>query len=108
MGHSHEQHSGHGRASEQDTPERASAFEANSPPPGQARTTNRNLEVRAGPDASAAGVLLYPQVDMRLRRRFSLPGHRLHVCTVDLHHPWPRIRHELLQLVEWVGDERAT
>ena len=39
MGHDHEHHGGHEGASEPDTPERASDFEATPPPSGQARTT---------------------------------------------------------------------
>ena len=60
----------------------------------------KNLECRGGEDASAEGVLLYPQVTERLRLRYELGGHRVRIHTVDLANDWRRVRQELLELVK--------
>ena len=59
----------------------------------------KNLEIRGGNDASASGMLLYPAVNEKVRLTYELPGHLVHICTVDLAREWRDIREELLELV---------
>lgn len=59
----------------------------------------KNLEQRGGNDAASEGMLLYPVVDQQLRLDYSIHGHRVRVCTVDLSRAWREIRAELLELV---------
>jgi 5-methylcytosine-specific restriction enzyme subunit McrC len=59
----------------------------------------KNLEVRAGQDAHAEGMLLYPLVQKPLRLRYEISGHIVRICTVDLNGKWSDIRQELLELV---------
>ncbi len=59
----------------------------------------KNLEVRGGLDAMAEGMLLYPVVDRRVRLQYTVSGHRIQICTVDLGQGWKAIREELLGLV---------
>lgn len=59
----------------------------------------KNLEQRGGNDAASEGMLLYPVVDQQLRLDYTIHGHRVRVCTVDLSRTWREIRAELLELV---------
>ena len=78
MGHDHEHHGGHDGASEPDTPERASDFEATPPPSGQARTTKchrpayeSHREIGQGEPPAVLGRAL-PAFDL------ALPSSRVH------------------------------
>lgn len=46
------------------------------------------------------GMLLYPEVQQRLRLSYLMQGMRIQVCTVDLAQEWQGIREELLGLIE--------
>jgi len=50
--------------------------------------------------ANAEGMLIYPVVDKKLRESYTLQGHKIHICTLDLSRDWKDIRNELLELVE--------
>jgi 5-methylcytosine-specific restriction enzyme subunit McrC len=60
----------------------------------------KNLETRGEPDAKAAGMLLYPVVDQRLRLDYSIHGHSVSICTIDLSQGWQEIKKELLDLAD--------
>ena len=66
----------------------------------------RNREA-GSPDQSRRheGILLYPQVDERLRVDVRLEGFRVQACTVNLNADWRDIHDEMLEIVE-VGRER--
>ncbi|MDP3542028.1 MAG: 5-methylcytosine-specific restriction endonuclease system specificity protein McrC [Elusimicrobiota bacterium] len=59
----------------------------------------KNLEKNGGQDAVAEGILLYPSVGAELRTGYSIQGHRVRVCTVNLDNDWKAIRGELLGLI---------
>lgn len=59
----------------------------------------KNLRPRGGADADAEGMLLYPTVNRSLRLDYTLLGHRVRICTVDLAREWPEIDAELRGLV---------
>ena len=59
----------------------------------------KNLEVRGGPDANADGMLIYPVIDRSVRLAYQLPGHIVHISTVNLAAPWRDIQEELLDLL---------
>ena len=59
----------------------------------------RNLEPRGGADREAEGMLLYPQVDTRLRLKYQVPGHCIRICTLDLSQDWRSVRNELQELL---------
>jgi len=58
----------------------------------------KNLQMRGGDDATAEGMLLYPVVNRTLRLEYTLLGHAVRICTVDLSRDWPDIKAELLSL----------
>ncbi len=60
----------------------------------------RNREA-SDPDESRRheGILLYPQVDKRLRVDVRLDGFRVQACTVDLNADWRQIHDEMLEIV---------
>jgi 5-methylcytosine-specific restriction enzyme subunit McrC len=60
----------------------------------------KNLEARGGPDGSAEGLLLYPTTSKQADFRFSIPGHKIRVSTLDLSQDWRSIRGDLLRLLE--------
>ena len=60
----------------------------------------KNLEPRAGQDAHAEGMLLYPLVQKALRLNYEISGHSVRICTVDLNQRWSEIKRELLGLVD--------
>jgi 5-methylcytosine-specific restriction enzyme subunit McrC len=45
------------------------------------------------------GILLYPVVKQSVSARYKNEGNHLRVTTVNLAQPWPKIHHELLQLI---------
>lgn len=59
----------------------------------------KNLAARGGQDATAEGMLLYPEVGRSLRLTYELSGHKIRICTIDLAGSWQEIRDELLGLV---------
>jgi 5-methylcytosine-specific restriction enzyme subunit McrC len=59
----------------------------------------KNLEAREGPDATAAGILIYPTVQRELSLSYRLSGHAVGVETVDLANSWPAIHSRLLEIV---------
>jgi 5-methylcytosine-specific restriction enzyme subunit McrC len=58
----------------------------------------KNLEIRGGADAQADGMLLYPVTDRSVRLTYELPGHRVHIRTLNLAADWKDIHNELMQL----------
>jgi 5-methylcytosine-specific restriction enzyme subunit McrC len=65
-------------------------------------------------DRAAAGVLLYPKANQRLRERFVVQGHEIFVATLDLAAPWEDAERELVDIirnvvrdVEWGRDSGA-
>lgn len=58
-----------------------------------------NLQYRAGPDAEAKGLLLYPVVEQSVRLRYDLAGHDVSICTINLGADWKDIRSELESFV---------
>lgn len=59
----------------------------------------RNLNTRGGPDGYAEGMLLYPVVNRALRLDYTLLGHTVRICTVDLARDWLEIKAELCALI---------
>ena len=59
----------------------------------------RNLQYRDGPDSSASGMLLYPVVEKSVRLSYTLDGHDVKICTVNLAANWEEIHRELKSLV---------
>ena len=45
------------------------------------------------------GMLLYPAVGAAVAAEFELSGTRLRIRSIDLDQDWPRIHHDLLDLV---------
>jgi 5-methylcytosine-specific restriction enzyme subunit McrC len=68
----------------------------------------KNLEPKGGNDASASGMLLYPAIGEKVRLSYELPGHTMHICTVDLARSWPDIRRELLGLLDGLNHSDLT
>ncbi len=60
----------------------------------------RNLAQRSPEYEHCEGLLLYPTVATDLRLQYTLHGHRISVCTVDLAQDWREIHRQLLSLVE--------
>lgn len=60
----------------------------------------KNARMKGPNYEGAEGMLLYPTVAIELDETFSVQGHRLHACTIDLGQPWADIRSDLLQLIE--------
>jgi len=59
----------------------------------------KNLEQREGPDKNANGMLLYPVVNQEVRLAYTLHGHQVRICTVNLAADWHAIHNELKALV---------
>jgi 5-methylcytosine-specific restriction enzyme subunit McrC len=59
----------------------------------------KNLEPRGGADQLAEGILLYPTVTRSLDLHYTIQGHEIRVCTIDLSQNWQAIRYDLLQLL---------
>jgi 5-methylcytosine-specific restriction enzyme subunit McrC len=59
----------------------------------------KNAESRGGSDVDALGILLYPQTDAPINRRFKISGHEVRVRTVDLSRDWKCVHEELLDIV---------
>ncbi len=59
----------------------------------------KNLEPCGGADAGADGMLLYPVVERSVRQTYDLPGHNVHICTLNLAADWQDIQAELLEIV---------
>ena len=49
-------------------------------------------------DVNVSGMLLYPQVDRKLRERYNILGCEVAICTMDLSQPWKCIDSELREL----------
>lgn len=62
----------------------------------------KNLQYEEGPDATAAGLLLYPVVRESVRLSYRLPGHDIGIATVSLGADWTEIRAELMSLVSHI------
>ena len=58
----------------------------------------RNLQYRDGPDSEASGMLLYPVIEKPARLAYTLDGHDVLICTVNLAADWKDIRAELRSL----------
>lgn len=43
-------------------------------------------------------MLVYPEIDRKLRERYVIQGHAIDVCTMNLDADWRDIRRELLLL----------
>lgn len=63
----------------------------------------RTVSQRGGTDAEAEGMLLYPVVNRKLREVYTIEGHTVRICTLDLAKEWGDIREELLTLVQPIG-----
>jgi len=63
----------------------------------------RNLQYRGGPDSKAKGLLLYPVVEKPIRLEYTLDGHDVRICTLNLAAEWHEIREELLSLNSFNG-----
>jgi len=59
----------------------------------------RTQEHRDPAFESITGVLLYPQVGVRLLEKFDLQAHTIVVATLDLGQPWPTIENDLLDVL---------
>src|SRR5262249_42444466 len=59
----------------------------------------RNIASRGGSDATAAGVLLYPEVQPFPRLQYEYDAHRLTAVGIDLTQEWRVIHDHLLELV---------
>lgn len=59
----------------------------------------KNLEARGGADQYAEGILLYPAVTRRLNLHYTIRGHTIRVCTIDLSQNWQAIKRDLLELL---------
>lgn len=59
----------------------------------------KNLEPNGGSDAEADGMLLYPVIERSVRQTYKLPGHKVHICTLNLAADWQEIRDELHSIV---------
>ena len=59
----------------------------------------RNLARRSPEYEHCEGMLLYPTVETDLRLQYTLHGHRITVCTIDLAQDWREIQSRLLSLV---------
>lgn len=58
---------------------------------------NRQAQI---PGPTHEGMLLYPVVQARFRFEYTLLGHRITVCSVNLDQPWQDIQDDLLALLE--------
>ncbi len=58
-----------------------------------------NLTSNGGNDAKAEGMLVYPEIEKRLRETYTMNGRQIHIRTLDLSQDWKDIRSELLDLV---------
>ena len=63
----------------------------------------RNLAQRSPEYEHCEGMLLYPTVETDLRLQYTLHGHRITVCTIDLAQDWKAIHSRLLELVSTPG-----
>ena len=63
----------------------------------------KNLPCVAG--TALDGMLLYPLAQRTIDATFTLPGHRMRVCTINLNQHWKLVRRDLLTLVK--TDESA-
>ena len=59
----------------------------------------KSLEPNGGADAEADGMLLYPVIERSVRQTYELPGHKVHICTLNLAADWKDIRDELNSIV---------
>lgn len=59
----------------------------------------KNFEALEGPDEQAEGILLYPSVGRSLDVRYTIQGHPVRVCTIDLNQHWRKIHDDLLTLI---------
>jgi 5-methylcytosine-specific restriction enzyme subunit McrC len=61
----------------------------------------KNTAHKGGLDTFAEGILLYPCTDTtKLRLNFSLLGHRVRACSIDLTRPWQAIHNEMMGLLQ--------
>jgi 5-methylcytosine-specific restriction enzyme subunit McrC len=59
----------------------------------------KNLEINGGPDRIAEGLLLYPVIDKSVRQTYEMPGHKIHINTLNLSADWNEIEGELDMIV---------
>jgi len=67
----------------------------------------KNLEANGGHDASADGILLYPQIDEAVSLAYTVQGHVMRISTIDLSASWQHIAKSLLSLVDLSQVESA-
>lgn len=60
----------------------------------------KNAEAKGGSYEEAEGMLFYPTVEVELDDAFTVQGHRMRVCTINLAQEWQGIHDDLLALVE--------
>lgn len=51
------------------------------------------------PQQILEGLLLYPVVSAELHLEYTLSGHKVRICTINLNQPWPGIKADLLRLL---------
>lgn len=59
----------------------------------------KNAQTKGPEFDEAEGMLLYPTIATTLNESFSVQGHRIHVCTINLAQDWHDVRDDLLALV---------
>jgi|TARA_B100001964_G_scaffold225391_1_gene273169 5-methylcytosine-specific restriction enzyme subunit McrC len=60
-----------------------------------------NLEKRGGPDSTAEGMLIYPEVkhQQKLHETYTWKKHKVSIHSIDLNQPWQKIHRDLFGLV---------
>jgi 5-methylcytosine-specific restriction enzyme subunit McrC len=60
----------------------------------------KNNEYKSSKDYTAGGILIYPRVNKDLDLRYTIHGHEVRVCTVDLNRDWQVIHNRLLKIIK--------
>jgi 5-methylcytosine-specific restriction enzyme subunit McrC len=60
----------------------------------------KNNEAKSKKDQEALGILIYPRVTKDLDLKYSIHGHEVRVCTVDLNKDWSIIHSRLLEIIK--------
>lgn len=60
----------------------------------------KNNEHKSSEDYNACGILIYPRVTKELNLKYTIHGHEVKVCTVDLNKDWKIIYRRLLEIIK--------
>lgn len=60
----------------------------------------KNIEIKDGANRAIEGMLLYPASKQIVRLSYTIHGHKVRICTVNLAAHWSEIRDELIELVQ--------